>query len=80
METGNMQPSAGGAANNNGLGRYHTVPLQERVPNRGARIGAGIVVFLFLVACGLYVYSLSDTVPTPRVSAAQLPYTPPPAK
>lgn len=70
-------PSGMTAANSN-LGRYHTVPLKERVPNRGARVFAGLVVILFLAACGLYLYSISASAPPPRVSAAQLPYTPPP--
>lgn len=79
MQTTMQPPARFAPANSNTLGSFHTIPSQARVPNRAGKIVGGLIGALMLGAGGLYLYSISSSAPPPRVTAAQLPYTPPPS-
>ena len=59
--------------NGSGLGNFHTVNPEDRIPNNTPKIIGGLAVALMLGAAGAYVYSVSGHQPRQIVAANSLP-------
>ena len=65
---------------NAALGSFHTTSPEDRAPNNTGKVIGALAVALMVGAAGVYVYSVSTPAPKPKITVAQLPNTPPPAK
>lgn len=81
MQTAMQHPDtlapAGKGEDTGGLGRFHTIPSEEREHNVAGRTVGTIVGLAILLGGGFYLYSVSSNAPQPVVAASQLPTTVP---